>query len=675
MDLEQARAKATELSQLIRKYDKAYYLDAEPIISDREYDLLFAELQSIEKQFPEIIVSDSPTQRVGGEPLKAFEQVTHNVPMLSLQNSYTKEDIFDFDARIKKSLENESFAYSAELKIDGVALSLRYSDGKLQIGATRGDGYAGDNITSNVKTIKSIPLSVPVVSYDGKELKNFEVRGEVFMHVNDFEKINKARIESDEKPYANPRNTTAGTLKLLDSALVAKRKLNFIAYYLKADDFEIESQHEIVDLLSKLGFKINSGVKYCNDIGDLINFIDEWESKRHDLPFQTDGIVIKIDSTRQQNYLGSVARSPRWAIAYKYESENAATILRDITVQVGRTGAVTPVAELEPVLLAGSTVSRATLHNMDFISERDIRIGDTVLIEKGGEVIPKVIKPVIELRTPEIVPYEFPKYCPCDLKTLLVRFEGEANYYCEHPDCPWQIRRKIEHFASRDALDIAGLGEKVVDTLVNEGLLKDIADIYELHKHYEILKNLEKWGNKSAQNLLEAIEQSKSQPFERVLFAIGIKFIGRGGAKLLVRHFKNIDAIINASRDELTAVHEIGTKMADSIIKFFSIEMNKTIVERLRNYGLTFKFDEGEIVLSDAPLSGKTFVFTGEMESMTRSEAALKVESLGGTETKSVSKLTSYVVVGSKPGSKFDKAKKLGVQILNEEDFLNLIKG
>ncbi|PKL86222.1 MAG: DNA ligase [Ignavibacteriae bacterium HGW-Ignavibacteriae-1] len=675
MDLEQARAKATELSQLIRKYDKAYYLDAEPIISDREYDLLFAELQSIEKLYPEIIVSDSPTQRVGGEPLKAFEQVTHNVPMLSLQNSYTKEDIFDFDARIKKSLENEAFAYSAELKIDGVALSLRYIDGKLQIGATRGDGYAGDNITSNVKTIKSIPLSVPAVTYDGKELKNFEVRGEVFMHVSDFQQINKARIESDEKPYANPRNTTAGTLKLLDSALVAKRKLNFIAYYLKADDFEIESQHDIVDLLSKLGFKINSGVKYCNDINDLINFIDEWESKRHDLPFQTDGIVIKIDSTRQQNYLGSVARSPRWAIAYKYESENAATILRDITVQVGRTGAVTPVAELEPVLLAGSTVSRATLHNMDFISERDIRIGDTVLIEKGGEVIPKVIKPVIELRTPEIIPYVFPKYCPCDLKTLLVRFEGEANYYCEHPDCPWQIRRKIEHFASRDALDIAGLGEKVVDTLVNEGLLKDIADIYELHKHYEILKNLEKWGNKSAQNLLEAIENSKSQPFERVLFAIGIKFIGRGGAKLLVRHFKNIDAIINATRDELTAVHEIGTKMADSIIKFFSIEMNKTIVERLRNYGLTFEFDEVEIVLTDAPLSGKTFVFTGEMESMTRSEAALKVESLGGTETKSVSKVTSYVVVGAKPGSKFDKAKKLGVHILNEEDFLNLIKG
>ncbi len=675
MDVEKTRAKATELSQLIRKYDKAYYLDAEPIVSDREYDLLFAELQSIEKLYPELIVSDSPTQRVGGEPLKAFEQVTHTVPMLSLQNSYTKEDIFDFDARIKKSLEDEAFAYSAELKIDGVALSLRYSDGKLHIGATRGDGYAGDNVTSNVKTIKSIPLSVPVVAYNGKELKNFEVRGEVIMHVNDFEQINKARIESDEKPYANPRNTTAGTLKLLDSALVAKRKLNFIAYYLKADDFEIESQHEIVDLLSKLGFKINSGVTYCNDISDLISFIDEWETKRHDLPFQTDGIVIKIDSTRQQNYLGSVARSPRWAIAYKYESENAATILRDITVQVGRTGAVTPVAELEPVLLAGSTVSRATLHNMDFISERDIRIGDTVLIEKGGEVIPKVIKPVIELRTPEIIPYEFPKYCPCDLKTLLVRFEGEANYYCEHPDCPWQIRRKIEHFASRDALDIAGLGEKVVDTLVNEGLLKDIADIYELHKHYDILKNLEKWGNKSAQNLLEAIEQSKSQPFERVLFAIGIKFIGRGGAKLLVRHFKNIDAIINATRDELTAVHEIGAKMADSIIKFFSIEMNKTIVERLRNYGLTFEFDEVEIELTDAPLSGKTFVFTGEMESMTRSEAALKVESLGGSETKSVSKATSYVVVGAKPGSKFDKAKKLGVQILNEEDFLNLIKG
>jgi len=675
MNIQEAGAKVNELRELIRKYDKAYYVDAESLISDREYDLLFAELQNLEHQFPELITTDSPTQRVGGEPTKEFRQVSHDVPMLSLQNSYSKPEIAEFDGRVRKLLENELFTYTAELKIDGVALSLHYRNGFLDIAVTRGDGFVGDEITSNVKTIKSIPLSVEKVKIGEYELLDFEVRGEVFMNVADFEIINNERVQAGEKPYANPRNTTAGSLKLLSPAIVARRKLNFIAYYLRPYDFELESQNRAVELLSQLGFRTNPGYRECKNLEDLYQFIDFWEKERHKLSFQTDGIVIKVNSLRQQNYLGAVARSPRWAIAYKYESESAATILRDITLQVGRTGAVTPVAELEPVLLAGSTVSRATLHNYDFITERDIRIGDTVIIEKGGEVIPKVIKPVTELRTKDILPFEFPKYCPCEIKSLLIRYEGEANYYCEHPDCPWQIRRKIEHFASRDAMDIAGLGEKVVDTLVSEGLISDIADIYELQNYSERLRKLEKWGDKSVYNLLEAIENSKSQPFERVLFAIGIKFIGRGAAKILSRHFNDVDSLMNATKDELTAVHEIGEKMADSIIKFFSDSANQKLIDRLKNAGLKFSSEPIEEQTNQLPLSGKTFVFTGELESMTRSQAALRVAAMGAEEVKTVTKTTSFVVVGANPGSKYEKAKKLGIQILNENDFLNLIEG
>ncbi len=675
MNLEQAREKISELSSRIRKYDKAYYIDAEPLISDREYDLLLSELQSLEAQYPELITPDSPTQRVGGEPIKEFEQVTHIVPMLSLQNSYSKDEIYAFDERIRKLLGNEPFTYTTELKIDGVALSLHYKNGILELGVTRGDGYVGDNITSNVKTIRSIPITVPDISVKDRILNDFEVRGEVFMNVNDFEMINIERIQAGEKPYANPRNTTAGSLKLLSPNIVAKRKLNFIAYYLRPYDFDLDTQTQAVEILSRLGFRTNPGYRHCNNLNELIEFLDLWEKNRQNLPFQTDGIVIKINSVIQQNYLGTVARSPRWAIAYKYESESAATILRDITLQVGRTGAVTPVAELDPVLLAGSTVSRATLHNYDFITERDIRIGDTVIIEKGGEVIPKVLKPVVELRNSDIIPYEFPQYCPCDLKSPLVRYEGEANYYCEHPDCPWQIRRRIEHFASRDAMDIAGLGEKVVDTLVAEGLLCDIADIYELHKHSLRLMRLEKWGEKSVQNLLEAIEKSKSQPFEKLLFSIGIKFIGRGAAKLLTRHFNDIDSLMSASKDELTAIHEIGDKMADSILKFFSNETNLNLIDRLKQQGLQFVSEPQKHEILQLPLSGKTFVFTGELDSMTRSQASQKLETLGGEESKSVTKTTSFVVAGANPGSKIDKAKKLGVCIINEKEFLLLIEG
>jgi DNA ligase (NAD+) len=660
-----------ELRELINKYDKAYYQDAESLVSDREYDKLFADLVKLENDNPALIQSDSPTQRVGGKPLTQFEQVTHDVPMLSLQNTYSREEVEDFHKRISKELGIEEIEFCCELKIDGVAVSLKYIDGAFSAGATRGDGFIGDNITQNLKTIKGLPLSIKDKS---KGLKNFEVRGEAYMALKDFDAINEQRQTAGEKLYANPRNTTAGSLKLLDSAAVAKRKIRVITYYLRTEDMPINSHSESLDLLGNIGFPVNPAYKICRNIDEIFDFINHWDIERHNLPFQTDGIVIKVNSYAWQNELGTVARSPKWAIAYKYETESAETLLRDITLQVGRTGAVTPVAELEPVLLAGSTISRATLHNYDFINERDIRIGDTVVIEKGGEVIPKVVKVVESFRKADSVPFEFPEFCSCNLKSVLVRIEGEANHYCTHPECPWQIRRSIEHFASRDALDIEGFGERVVEQFVELGFIKNLADIYDLHKLRDEILALERWGERSVDNLLAAIEKSKTQSFEKVLYGLGIRFIGQGGAKLLAKNFRNIDSLEKATREELLAVREIGGKMADSIITYFSEPKNIELIERLKSVNLNFDAGEAPQITVHENITDKTFVFTGELSTMSRANAAKIVESLGGKEVKSVSKNTNYVVVGSSPGSKFDKAQKLGVPILNEEEFLKLIE-
>jgi DNA ligase (NAD+) len=667
------KSRITELRSLIREYDRAYYQEAKSLVSDREYDKLFRELQDLEEAHPELRSPDSPTQRVGGEPVSEFENVAHEVPMLSLQNTYSREEVEDFDSRVKRLLERADVEYSVELKFDGVALSLVYRDCRLERAVTRGDGYTGDVITNNVRTIRDIPLVCEPIPAGDTALRDFEVRGEVFMTREDFDRINREREERGDALYANPRNTTAGTLKLLDPKIVAARRLRMFCYFLCAEGATLNSHFENVGLIKAAGFPVNEAYRTCRNVDEIFEFISEWQQKRPGLPFDIDGVVIKVNSLRDQENLGFVARSPRWAIAYKYEAESAETLLKKINIQIGRQGTATPVAELEPVLLAGSTVKRATLHNYDFIREKDIREGDTVSIEKGGDIIPKVTAVNFEKRPDDSVEFEFPKLCICPKQSELVRPDGEANYYCEHPECPWQVRRKIEHFASRNAMDIEGLGEKVVEQFVELEFLKNIADVYGLAKHREKILELDRWGEKSVDNLLAAIEKSKEQPFEKVLYSLGIRFIGEGGAKLLAKEFRGIDVLASASREQLTAVNEIGEKMADSILAFFADEKQREIISRLKSSGLNFKAEYEEKDESELQLNGLTFVFTGELEAMSRPEAAKKVEALGGKETKSVSKKTNYVVVGANPGSKYDKAKKLGVNILNEKEFLELI--
>ena len=666
------RKRIEELIRLINKYDKAYYIDAQPLVSDREYDYLLEELSSLEKKYPAFARADSPTQRVGGAPLKEFRPVTHERPMLSLGNTYSREELLDFHRRVTTGLNGRENKYVTELKFDGVAISLRYIDGKLSLGVTRGDGYKGDDITQNIKTIKSIPLAVPNVIYKDSPLRNFEVRGEIYMLNDDFLAINEKRLEAELKTYANPRNLTAGTLKLLDSKQVAGRPLQIVCYYLDSDEHKFDSHYENIALLKQMGFPVSDETQLCDDMDNVFEFIDKWESKRPGLPFQIDGIVIKADSIENQEILGFVSRSPRWAIAYKYEAESAETILKDITLQVGRTGAVTPVAELEPVFLAGSTISRATLHNADFIEEKDIRIGDTVIVEKGGEVIPKIVRVLPEKRNDNSKRYIYPDVCPCELESPLYRPPGEANHYCNHRECPWQVRRKIEHFFSRNAMDIKG-GEKGIEQFVNAGLLKNIADIYSLHTRKTEILQLERWGSKSMNVLLDSIEESKSRDFHRVLYGLGIRFIGETAAKILASHFKKIDNLAAADREELTAVHEIGEKMADSITRFFNDPRQIEIIDKLKEAGLNFNAAADESSESDF-LASQTFVLTGELSDMTRKEAKEIIENLGGKVTGSVSKKTNYVVVGGNPGSKYNKALELGVQVLNEDEFKALIE-
>ncbi len=665
------KEKIEKLRSEIKKHDYNYYVLAEPVISDREYDALMQELIELEKKHPELITPDSPTQRVGGQALKTFRQIKHKVPMLSLANTYTKGEIADFDRRVAQEI-NEPYEYVTELKFDGVALSLIYENGLLKHGVTRGDGFTGDDITQNVRTIKSIPLSVNPYVLNGKKIENFEVRGEVYMLIDDFLKINEKREESGLKTYANPRNLTAGTLKLLNPAEVAERPLQLVSYYLDIEDTELSSHWENLQILKQLGFPVSEHSEKHPDIHSVFKYIDSWEDKRDNLPFQIDGIVIKLNSLRHQQIMGFVARSPRWAIAFKYEAKKAVTKLNDITFQVGRTGVVTPVAELEPVFLAGSTISRATLHNFDYIKERDIRIGDYVIIEKGGDVIPKVVAPVLEKRTENLPEFVFPGNCSCGLNGKFIRPDDEANYYCTHPECPWQIRRRIEHFASRNAMDIEGLGEKVVDRLVELGFLKSIADIYTLKNHRKELTKLEGWGEKSVDNLLSAIEKSKSRPLERLLFALGIRFVGEGTAKILARNFPDINLLMKASKEDIQAIHEIGEKTAQSVVDFFSNPEEIKLIERLVASGVNLTQPE-EVLTDENKLSGQTFVLTGELKSMTRREAKQKIELLGGKVAGSVSKKTSYVIAGDKPGSKLKKARELDVKILNENEFIDLL--
>lgn len=662
-----------QLRDEINEHSHRYYVEHAPVLSDREFDALLAELEALEAEHPDLVTPDSPTQRVGSDLTVGFVQVAHPRPMLSLANTYTREEVIEFDRRVRERLDHPC-EYVAELKIDGVAVSLLYENGLLTRAATRGNGEQGDDITTNVRTIRSVPLRVRPTKYDRTELDSFEVRGEVFMRVAAFEAMNAERELSGEKTFANPRNSTAGTLKLLDPRTVARRPLELFVYYLHADDVRLKKHSENLELLSELGFSVNEHWRRCASIDEVLAYLDEWEGKRDELPFQIDGVVIKVDSLAQQHELGAVSKSPRWAIAYKYEARTAETTLHGIIAQVGRLGRVTPVAVLEPVFLAGSTIARATLHNEDFIRERDIRIGDTVVIEKGGDVIPKVNGVVLERRPKGVKPFVFPTTCPCPLETQLQRPEGEANYFCEHAECPWQVRGRITHFASRGAMDIDGLGEKVVDQFVELGWLRNYADIYDLHLRADEIAALERWGERSVEKLLRGVDASRERPFARVIYAMGIRHVGASVARALAAELNTIDRLMNASTEELVAISDVGAQIAESIVRFFADDGNRQLVERLRRAGVTMEGPARRVVeLIDSPLAGKTVVLTGTLNSLTRDQATQLIEERGGKVSSSVSKKTSFVIAGDDPGSKIEKARTLGVEILDETEFVKML--
>jgi len=673
-DLQPLEYRVRELHDVIRRADFAYYNEAQPFLTDKEYDELFRELQTIENTYPQLSYPNSPTQRVGGEPLKEFATVAHEIPMLSLSNTYNYTEIEEFHKRVSEGLEGRSVEYVTELKYDGVAISLKYSNGNFVQAITRGDGEKGDDITQNVKTIRSLPLMITPPLINGIAITDFEVRGEIFMLKEDFLRLNKEREEKGEKLYANPRNLAAGTLKMLDSKEVARRPLHIVCYYLFTKQTELISHLNNIELLASMGFPIGYATTLCHYSTDIFAFIEKWHLQREDLPFFIDGIVIKVNALSQQRELGFVARSPRWAIAYKYEAAKETTLLKEITFQVGRTGVVTPVAELEPVTVAGSTISRATLHNYDFIAALDIRVGDTVFVEKGGDVIPKVTGFISEKRPHDSQPFVFSTQCPCPIRSTLTRPEGEAHYYCDHSECPWQLKRRLTHFASRDAMNIEGLGEKVVDRFVELSLLRSIADIYELHRHKDTLfPTLERWGEKSTTNLLAAIEDSKKQPFSKVLFSLGIRFVGEGVAKILTRYFRTIDDIRNATVEQLMQVPEIGQRIAQSVFEHLHDESEWSIIERMKANGVGFETVESDIATLNTTLQGKIFVLTGELSSMTRHQAADEIARRGGKVSGSVSKKTTYVVAGENAGSKLTKAQELGISILSEQEFVALL--
>lgn len=660
------------LREEINKHDYRYYVLAQPTISDEDYDKLVKELEKLENENPHLITPDSPTQRVGKDLTKEFKPVTHKVPMLSLANTYDEQDVYDFDRRVREALSSgEKVEYVVEYKIDGASVSLNYVNGFLKTAATRGDGYVGEEITNNVKTIRSVPLKIDLPNNLKYDLSDFEVRGEVYMRIEDFENLNREREKAGEKLFANPRNSTAGTLKLQDPKIVAKRNLSIFLYYLISPNVQLESQDENLKILRQLGFKINPEYKVCKTIEEVLDFCKKLEEKRYSLDYEIDGAVIKVNSIRQQNILGSIAKSPRWAVAYKFKAKQAFTKLKAITWQVGRTGAITPVAELEPVKLAGSTISRATLHNFDEIVRKDIRAGDTVVIEKGGDVIPKIVSVVLDERPKNSRPTKPPENCPV-CKSKINKPENEVALYCENPECPAQIKARLIHFASRGAVDIEGLGDALIDLFVEKGFIKHFSDIYHLNEQRNELIKIDRLGEKSVDNLLSAIEKSKSQPFAKVLYAIGIRYVGAGAAQKIVDHFGSIDKIIFANEDDILSIYEIGPSISKSIKNFFSDKKNIHLIEELKKAGLNFVSEKKEIKTS--AFTGKTFVLTGTLSSFSRDDAAAKITTLGGNVTSSVSKNTDFVIAGEKAGSKLSKAESLGIKILNEDEFLKMLE-
>ena len=658
------------LKEKINRYDYEYYVLAEPSVSDFEYDKLYKRLEEIEKEHPEWITPDSPTQRVSGEPTKQFKTVEHLFPMLSLANTYNEEEFIEFDKRVRSLLnEDEKVEYAAELKIDGVAVSLLYENGLLVRGATRGNGIQGDDITNNIRTIKSIPLKI---MKDMGFPDRFEIRGEVYMPLESFRKVNKQREENGENLFVNPRNAAAGTLKLQDAREVAQRGLQMFSYQLQSNEEMEQNRYQIDSLLTlqKAGFSVNPNFKLCADIKEVLDYVAYWEEKRAQLPYEIDGVVVKVNDLEQQKRLGATAKNPRWAIAYKFKAQKVETKIEKITWQVGRTGIVTPVAELTPVFLAGTTVSRATLHNPDELIRKDIREGDYVMIEKGGDIIPKVLYPLKEKRSAESGAVFIPDKCP-SCGAPLVKNEDEAALRCINKECPDQIKRKIEHFTSRGAMDIEGMGKAVVETLVDKKLLNNIADIYDLKK--EDVIDLERFAQKSAENLIEAINDSKNRELYRLIFGLGIPYIGVTAAKILSKHYKNLKALLTAELDDLLALQGIGDKMAEAIVGYFDDEENRAIIARLEKAGVNFE-DKSLMSEQEDIFKGASFVLTGTLPTMKRSEAAAMIEKYGGKVVSSVSKNTDYVLAGEKAGSKLDKARKFDVRIIDEKEFMEIIK-
>lgn len=664
--------KLDALRREIRRHERLYYVEDNPEISDAEFDALMRELVELESAHPELASPDSPSARVGGEPASELAPVRHNpnAPMLSLENAYSLEELEKFHERVVKNLGEEPFEYAIDEKIDGLGVSMVYEDGVLVNGATRGDGVTGEDVTANLKTIKSIPLRV-----DAPEgMERFEVRGEVYLPREAFERINAQREEEGQPLFANPRNCAAGSLRLLDSRITASRPLDIFIYSLIAtdrsgrpvDNPSARTHSEAIGLLRKLGFKTPLGA-VRKTIAEVERVIDDYGKKRDSLGFDIDGLVIKVNSYRQQAELGATSKFPRWAIAYKYPAQQATTVVRDIQPQVGRTGAVTPVAILDPVEVSGSTVSRATLHNEDEIRRKDIRIGDTVFIEKGGDVIPKVVKVVESKRSGGEKMYKTPDKCPA-CGAAVSRPEGEAVARCTGASCPAQLREKLLHFTSRGAMDIDNVGPAVIDQLMERGLVRDYADLYALTR--EQVAGLDRMAEKSASNVINAIAASKDRPLDRLIFALGIRYVGARAAKVLAQGFGSLDGLAGADEAELTAIHEIGPSVAGSVTLFFSQEKNRTVIEKLRAAGVNMTSAQTQ---GGRRLSGKQFVLTGSLDSMTRAEAKEKIEAQGGRVTSSVTKKTGYVIVGAEPGSKADKAKELKVATLDERAFIELL--
>ncbi|WP_428742454.1 NAD-dependent DNA ligase LigA [Tenacibaculum sp.] len=659
--------KIQQLREELHKHNHNYYVLDEPTISDYDFDIKLKELQQLEDENPEFFDPNSPTQRVGGEVTKNFETVAHKHRMYSLDNSYSKEDLLDWEKRVQKILGTDQIEYTCELKYDGASINLTYENGQFVQAVTRGDGFQGDNVTTNIRTIKSIPLSLKT-----DFVHDFEMRGEIILPLDGFNRMNEERVANDEEPYRNPRNTASGSLKLQDSAEVAKRPLDCLLYQLVTRERKYASHFESLEAARKVGFKIPDTIVLAKSIEEVLDFVNEWDVKRHTLPYETDGVVVKVNSFQQQDELGYTSKAPRWAIAYKFKAEQVSTVLNEITYQVGRTGAITPVANLEPVQLAGTIVKRASLHNADQIAKLDVRVGDIVFVEKGGEIIPKIVGVDLTKRPADSVPTQYATHCP-ECHTELVRTEGDAKHYCPNEfGCAPQITGRIKHFISRKAMDIDGLGGETVDLLCKEGLIKNYADLYDLTEEQVI--PLERMAEKSAQNMIDGIEKSKEIPFEKVLFALGIRFVGETVAKKLAKHFKSIDNLMNADFETLIAVDEIGDRIAQSIIDFSNDLGNIELINRLKSYGVQLEVSAESLEGQTDKLAGKVFVVSGVFHQMSRNELKKAIEDNGGKVSSTISKKTTYIVAGDNMGpSKLTKAESLGIPIISEQDFIDMV--